>query len=61
MGIKRKVIRVRPHPISVHNEARRLWSEGFLSQVEIGRILGIHNSTVSKTVRGVVKGSLKQN
>jgi hypothetical protein len=42
-------------PASVHREAWRLWKEGKLSQVAIGRLLGISNASVSLIVRGLTK------
>jgi hypothetical protein len=40
------------HYRRVYDRALELWQAGKLSQVEIGRLLGISNSTVSKWVNG---------
>lgn len=54
LGIVRRSHPFRRIPQSTHREAWRLWTTGKYSQVAIGRMLGIHNSTVSKLVRGLL-------
>jgi len=41
-----------------HNRAHRLWASGKYSQRQIGRLVGIDNSTVSKIVRGLTQPRL---
>jgi DNA-binding XRE family transcriptional regulator len=42
-------------PVSIHQKAKKLWATSKYSQVQIGRRLGINNSTVSKIVRGLTQ------
>ena len=55
LGIVRKIRGYVYVPASAHEEALRLWKKGGMSQVRIGRLLGISNSTVSKIVRGLTR------
>ena len=53
LGIVRKGHPYHFIPQSIRNEACRLWATGKYNQMQIGRLLGMHNSTVSKIVRGL--------
>ncbi len=40
---------------TAHELVKELWATGRYSQVQIGRAVGLHNSTVSLIVRGIIK------
>lgn len=52
LGLKRRHRGNVNVPASVHKKAKELWATGKYSQVKIGKMLGISNSTVSKIVNG---------
>lgn len=52
LGLKRRIRGNVNVPASKHKRALAMWKEGKLSQVKIGRLLGISNSCVSRIVNG---------